>query len=385
MSNLKRAASIDDLRILASKRLPKFAFDFIDGGAESEINLSLNKEDFRSVKLSPRYLVDCSKVSTKTHLFGKEYFVPFGIAPIGFLNMAWPGADLMMARLAAREKMPHVVSTPSSTAVEKIAETADGFAWFQLYVSRHEDFVDKMLSRVKSSGIDVLVVTVDVPQPGKRDRDIQNQLQLPFRPTPRQILDLAMHPKWSISNLINGVPRLENFINESSMDGKTMSLSENQKRMISNDFVWDDLKRLRDKWKGKLLVKGLMHAKDAVLALEAGCDGIIVSNHGGRQVDYAPSTISALPAIVKAISGKIPILLDSGVRRGGHIACAKALGADFVFAGRAFAYGASAGGEAGVHKAFEILKSELSNTLGQIGQPNFNDVSSKNLAQSNAN
>lgn len=379
MSNLTRAASIDDLRMLAKRRLPKFAFDFIDGGAETETNLSSNQNNFQSIKLTPRYLIDCSKVSTETTLFGNTYSVPFGVAPIGFLNIAWPGADLMVARLAAQEKLPHVVSTPSSTSLEKIAVAADGFAWFQLYVSRYEDWVDKMLSRVKSSGIDVLVVTVDVPQPGKRDRDIKNGLQLPFRPSPRQLIDLACHPKWSISSLIYGAPRLENFTDEKSLNSKIMSLSENQKRMISNDFVWDDLRKLRDKWKGKLLLKGLLHEEDALLALDVGCDGIIVSNHGGRQADYAPSSISALPAIVEAIAGKVPILLDSGVRRGADIVRAKALGANFVFAGRAFAYGASAGGEAGVHHAFDILKSELTSTLGQIGEPHFKNVSVKNL------
>lgn len=379
MRKLTQAASIDDLRTLAQQRLPKFAFDFIEGGAESETNLHLNQKDFQDIRLTPRYLVDCSNIATKTKLFGKNYNVPFGVAPIGMLNMAWPGADLMVARLAAREKLPHVVSTPSSTSLEKISEVADGFAWFQLYVSRHEDLIDKMLARAKSCGIDVLVVTVDVPQPGRRGRDIKNGLQLPFRPTLQQLLDLALHPKWSISTLFNGAPRLANFIGEESLDGKTLSLSENQKRMISNDFVWEDLKKLRNKWKGKLLLKGILDAQDAQLALKTGCDGIIVSNHGGRQADYAPSSISSLPHIVKAIDGKVPILVDSGIRRGADIVRAKALGADFVFAGRPFAYGASAAGEAGVNHAHQLLKSELISTLGQIGEPNFDDVSARCL------
>lgn len=379
MSKLKRAASIDDLRILAKKRLPTFAFDFIDGAAESETNLHLNQNDFQDIKLTPRYLVDCSNITTETKLFGRTYNVPFGVSPIGLLNTAWPGTDLMVARMAAREKLPHVISTPSSTTLEKVAKIADGFAWFQLYVSRHEDLIDKMLSRAKSCGIDVLVVTVDVPQPGKRHRDVRNGLQFPFRPTPRQILDLALHPKWSISSLIHGAPRLENFIGEKTLGGKTMSLSENQKRMISNDFVWDDLQRLRDKWKGKLLLKGILDEQDALLALKAGCDGIIVSNHGGRQADYAPSSISCLPRIVEAIAGKATILIDSGVRSGADIVRAKALGADFVLAGRPFAYGASAGGEDGVNHAYQLLKSELISTLGQIGEPNFDGVCSRCL------
>ena len=356
---------------MARHRLPKFAFDFIDGGAETENNLARNQQDFQQIQLQPRYLIDVSEIATATGLFGKTYSVPFGMAPVGFLNMAWPGADMMMARLSAAKQMAYVVSTASSTPLEQVVAAADGFAWFQIYMSRDETLTDQLLRRAKAAGCQVLVVTVDVSQPGSRHRDIRNGLQIPFRPTLRTIADLARHPRWSLGTLRAGPPGFANFAGDKSLDGKPVALAETQKRLISNDFTWDDLRRLRDKWPGPLLLKGLVHPADATLAIDAGCDAIIVSNHGGRQADYAPATITILPEIAKAVAAKIPILLDSGIRHGADIVRAKALGASFVFAGRPFAYAAAAAAEPGCKKAFEILQTELTRTLGQIGHPTF--------------
>ncbi len=370
---LARAASIDDLRALARRRMPRFAFDFIDGGAEDEINLRKNRSAFEAIELLPRHLRDISSIETRCGIFGRDWQVPFGIAPVGFLNMAWPGADLMIARLAADTGMPHVISTASSTPLEDIAEAAKGNVWFQLYIPRDDGMLDRLLRRVEGVGCDVMMVTVDVAQPGKRDRDIRNGLQVPFRPNLRIALDLLCHPAWSLKTLADGAPRFGNFT-EKEAGGDSPALAEIQERLIAPDFTWDRLKRFRDRWEGPLLLKGILHPDDAVLAVEAGCDGIVVSNHGGRQADYGPATIAMLPALVEVIGGRIPVALDSGIRRGCDIAKALALGASFVLAGRAFAYGAGAGGEAGCRRAFEILDRELRATLGQIGCPHIADL-----------
>ncbi len=374
---LGRAASIDDLRVLARRRIPRFAFDFIDGGAEAEIGLRRNRTDLEAIELTPRYMRDVSDIGTETEIFGQSYSVPFGAAPIGFLNTAWPGTDVALARIAAGARMPFGISTAASTQLEKTAEAGEGFGWFQLYLSDEPEWIDRLLARVKATGIEVLILTVDVSQPGKRDRDIRNGLSMPLKPTPKVIADLALHPHWSLKTLINGAPRLANF------DGQVpgaLSLAEIQRRFLSGVILPDQLRQLRDKWAGKLLIKGIMHPQDAELVVDAGCDGVIVSNHGGRQADYAPSSISVLPKIAAAIGDRATVILDSGIRRGADMVRARALGADAVMGGRPFAYGAAAGGPRGITRAFEILNTELRFTLGQIGTPKFADIGPDVLA-----
>jgi isopentenyl diphosphate isomerase/L-lactate dehydrogenase-like FMN-dependent dehydrogenase len=307
--------------------------------------------------------------------------VPFGIAPMGFINMAWPGTDLMLARLAARKHIPHLVSTAASTPLEALAEAAQGFAWFQIYVSNDAAFTEHILARAEAAGYEVLVVTVDVSAQGKRDRDIRNGLRVPFRLSPEILADLAAHPAWAIGSLRQGAPHFANLSGEKAGAFASLTLEEIQGRLlIANRFDWDALTRLRDRWKGPVVLKGILRADDALKAAEVGCDGLLVSNHGGRQADYAPASIEALPAIADACAGRMTLLFDSGVRRGADLVRAKALGAEFSFAGRAFAYGAAAGGERGVERAFEILETELTRTLGQIGHPIFREVEPTALA-----
>jgi isopentenyl diphosphate isomerase/L-lactate dehydrogenase-like FMN-dependent dehydrogenase len=237
-----------------------------------------------------------------------------------------------------------------------------------------------LLDRAKAAGCEILIVTVDVPAAGKRDRDTRNGMAMPFVFTPSIVLDLMSHPAWAIETLRAGAPSFGSFDPRRFKAVGKMSIVETQARMISNDFTWDDLRRLRDAWPGPMIVKGILHPADADLAIEAGCDAVSVSNHGGRQADYAPASLAALSSVVRAVAGRVPILLDSGVRRGADIVRAKALGADFVLSGRAFAYGAAAAGDAGVDKAYEILETELFRTLGQIGRPRFFDVDAGVLA-----
>ncbi len=371
---LERAASIDDLRLLARRRLPRFAFDFIDGGAESERNLARNRAAFEELVLRPRSLVDVSAISTETRLFGQSYGVPFGMAPVGFLNTAWPGTDLAMARLAAETRMPLTVSTAASTDLESLAEAAEGHAWFQIYVSVDRAFVGQLLDRAEAAGYRVLLVTVDTVKPGKRDRDTRNGLQIPFRLTPRIAWDLVTHPRWSLATWRAGPPRFANVLPGYDPSAGGGSLADFQRKMISDSFSWADLPRVRERWKGALVLKGVQDGRDAARAVEMGCDGILVSNHGGRQIDYGPASLEALPEVAAAVAGRAEVLIDGGLRRGADAIRARALGASFALAGRPFAYGAGAGGAAGCRRAYDILESELTRALGQLGRPSFSEV-----------
>jgi isopentenyl diphosphate isomerase/L-lactate dehydrogenase-like FMN-dependent dehydrogenase len=374
---LDRAASIDDLRLRSKRRIPRFAFDLVDGGAENERNLRRNSEAFEEVELTPRYMVDVSQPDTQATLFGQTFAAPFGMAPIGMLNAFWPGADLTLATLCKAKNIPYVASSAASTTLEQLAKAADGNGWFQLYVSSNADVTEDLIARAEAAGYTTLMVTADVPAAGKRDRDIRNQLAVPFRFTPEVVLQCMLNPRWALTSLRHGTPNVANYAN---LLQSATSYADVQKTLITPGFTWDDLKRLRARWKGRLLVKGILHPQDAGKCAELGCDGIVVSNHGGRQVAFGPPTIEALPAIADAVSGSMKIILDSGIRRGADILRAKALGADFTFAGRAFAYGVGAGGQTGAERAFEILELELIRALGQLGVPSFENVGASELS-----
>lgn len=373
---LDRAASIDDLRRLAKRRIPRFAFDLVDGGAESERNLRRNVEAFEEVELTPRYMVDVSEVDTRAALFGQTFDAPFGMAPIGMLNAFWPDADLILARLCARTNIPYVASSAASTTLERLAEAAEGNGWFQLYVSSDETVTESLIARAEAAGYQVMMVTADVPAAGKRDRDIRNQLSVPFRITPEVAAQLAAKPRWSLATLRHGKPTIANY---ADLLASATSYAEVQQTLITPGFTWKRLRRLRDRWSGTLLVKGVLHPQDALQCAEIGCDGVIVSNHGGRQVSFGPPSIEALPGIAEALGGRIKIILDSGVRRGADIIRAKALGADFALAGRAFAYGVGAASAPGAQRALEILNVELLRALGQLGVSSYEAVGSSEL------
>ncbi|MEC3860277.1 alpha-hydroxy acid oxidase [Mesobacterium sp. TK19101] len=374
--SLDRAACIDDLRTLARRRIPRFAFDLVDGGAESERNMRRNVEALERVELTPRYMVDVSRIDTGTTLFGKAFDLPFGMAPIGMLNAFWPGADLTLARLCKRENIPYVASSAASTALEALAEAADGNGWFQLYVSGDDQVTEGLIARAEAAGYEVMMVTVDVPAAGKRDRDIRNKLAVPFRFTPEVIAQCAAHPRWALSSLRNGTPNVANY---ADLLKSATSYADVQKTLITPGFSWESLEKLRARWAGKLLVKGILHADDALRCARIGCDGIVVSNHGGRQVAFGPPTADVLPAIAAAVSDQMTVIMDSGIRRGADVLRAKALGADFCLTGRAMAFGVGAGGAAGADRAMDILKLELIRALGQLGTPQFEGVGPQHL------
>lgn len=376
---LEHAASIADLRRRARRRVPRFAFDFVDGGAEGEDGLRRNEAAFANIQLLPRYLVDVSTRKLETTLFGRTYGAPFGVAPMGLLNLMWPGTDLALARLAARERIPYGASTNASTMLETLAEAAEGHAWLQLYIADDTAMTDDLIARGKAAGMEVMLLTVDVPVPAKRDRDLRNAFKVPFRMTPGVIAELMRRPAWSLATRTAGPPNLENLIRY-RQGADVQELAKFQAAVITGRFTWDDLKRLRDRWPGKLVVKGIQAPEDAVRCVEAGCDGIMVSNHGGRQAAFAPASIESLPAVATAAGAKVPLLIDSGLRRGEDVARARALGATMALLGRPFAYGAGAGGDQGVRRAFAIIHQELDRALGQLGVPDIADVGRSILA-----
>ncbi len=356
---------------MARRRIPRFAFDLVDGGAESERNLRRNTAAFEEVELTPRYMVDVSDIDMHATILGQRFDAPFGMAPIGMLNAFWPDADLTLARLCKRENIPYVASSAASTTLEHLAEAADGNGWFQLYVSSDATVTEGLIARAEAADYKVMLVTADVPAAGKRDRDIRNQLAVPFRITPEVLLGLVANPRWSLETLRHGKPNIANY---ADLLQSATSYADVQKTLITPGFTWDDLRRLRDRWRGKLLVKGILHAEDALKCAEIGCDGIVVSNHGGRQVAFGPPTIEALPEIAKVLGGRIEIIVDSGVRRGADVLRAKVLGASFALTGRALAFGVGAGGPAGAQRAMDILKLEMERALGQLGVPAFRDL-----------
>ncbi len=365
-------ACVSDLRPRAKRRLPKFVFDYLDGGAGSEAGVRRNERAFDELTLKPRALVNIETRELKTSLFGRDWAAPFGIAPIGLGNLIWPRAEEAIAGAAAASGIPYTLSTAANTTLERIAEIAPGNAWFQLYVSKRDEDVADIVERAERAGYDVLLLTVDVPLAARRLRDIRNNFMVPFKITPRVALELLTHPRWSLQTLAAGVPRFVNVEKYAPMVSR-QSIAAYLTSEIRGRFDWDDLKKLRERWRGKLVVKGLMAAQDCARTRAMGCDGVVVSNHGGRQLDSAPATIDVLPEIRAAVGPEFPLIIDSGVRSGEHVIKALAAGANFVLVGRAMMYAVAAHGPAAAKDLIELLIDEASRCLGQIG---YTDVPS---------
>ena len=350
--------SSDDARRLAQRRLPWMVFDYIDGAAGREVGAARNRDAFDALTLRPRILRDVSKRDLSSQVFGQMTKAPFGISPMGMCNLSGPGADMMLARLAARENVPLGVSTVASTAMEPLIEAAEGHAWFQLYFSGDGVGTFKLVERAKAAGYKTIVLTVDVAEVGRRPRELRHGFTMPFRIGPKQFVDFALHPRWSITSLLAGKPDMANF----QMPGYTFDRTES--RAAAN---WDTLAKLRNMWPGNLVVKGVLDADDAVMLRDAGVDAIQASSHGARQLDSAPAPILALKEIRTAVGPDMPLFFDTGLRSGEDVVKAYSQGANFAFLGRILQFAIAAGGEEGLAQLWEILRDETSITLAQIG------------------
>ncbi len=364
---IRRAYSIEDLRRVAARRLPRAIFEFFDGGSEDEQTLRDNRAAFDRVRLAPKVLVNIAQIDTQALILGAPASLPMAIAPTGAVGFGRPGADVAIARAAAAFGIPYALSTTATASIERIAREAPGRHWFQLYALRNRAFTARLVERARAADYEALVVTVDVPVGGKRERDFRNDFSIPFRFTRRNLLDFASRPGWALSMLRHGVPVMENLIGFVPEATSTAAIASSVGRNYDLTFDWDRLKALRDTWPRKLLVKGVLRADDAERIAAIGCDGVIVSNHGGRQLDGAQATLDALPPIVRAVGARISVLVDGGVRRGRDVVKALALGAEAAMTGRATLYGACAAGEAGAAWALEILRDELIRTMRLCG------------------
>jgi len=369
-----KAFSIEELRQAAKRRLPRAVFDFIDGGAEDERTLRGNTAAFERVRLTRKVLVGVSQVSTETPILGKSSKLPIAISPTGAVGFGWRGGDIAVAKAAAAFGIPFTLSTSATASIEKIAGAAPGRHWFQAYFFKDREFTFGLIERARRAGYDTLMVTADLPVGGKRERDFRNDFAIPFRFTPKNMLDFATRPAWALDMLLRGVPALEGLAGMADKSANTRNIVSSVGRNQDAALDWEVIKRVREVWPGKLLIKGVMRPEDAEIAVSVGCDGVIVSNHGGRQLDSEVASFDALPVVVRAIGGRSAVLMDGGIRRGSDIFKALARGAQAVMIGRATYYGVCAGGEAGARRALEILSDELTRTMQLCGARSIAEI-----------
>ena len=374
MPNLDRAVNIEDLRRLAKRRLPRAIFDFFDGGAEDEVTLRENRAAFERVRLLPRVLVDVSKIQTTVDLLGKPSALPLAIAPTGGISAGRAGAELILARAAKAWGVPFTMATPSAFSIERVAQEVGGRLWFQLYAVRDQEFRKRLVERAKNSGYEAILVTVDLPVSGKRERDPRNGFHTPYSPNWRNSRDVIFKPGWALEMLRHGLPGMANLEGYPFSTPVGTDIVTAVGREMDAGLDWEYIQRLRELWPGKLLLKGVERPDDAERAAAVGCDGVVVSNHGGRQLDGAAPTLEALPEISRAVGTKITVLLDGGVRRGVDILKARALGAQAVLTGRATLFGAMAGGEPGALRALEILSTELVRAMQLCGVRSADEI-----------
>jgi (S)-mandelate dehydrogenase len=375
------AVNIDDLRRLARRRLPRMVFDFIEGGVEDEHGLEANETSFARRRIVPRYMVDISRRDQSATLFGRDYASPFGIAPTGLAALFRADADLILARAAAAANIPFIMSGASTASIEAAAEVAPAHTWYQLYAARDRKISEDMIRRASDARLSTLVLTVDVPVSAKRERNVRNGFELPLKLKWSKSLEALMHPLWIAEYLRRGIPRFDNWAPYAEPGASAKAIAAFVARQIPCSVTWRDLENFRRLWPRHLVVKGIMHPDDAVRAAQIGIDGIMVSNHGGRQLDQAPAALEMLPAICAAVEGKVTVMLDSGVRRGADILTALCMGARFVFVGRATLYGVAAGGPPGAQKAIDILRKEIDLVMGQIGCPSLDGLGAGFLLQ----
>lgn len=358
--------AIDDLRKRAKSRIPRFAFEYLDGGCNEDVNLHRNTAEIREVQMEPRYLVNYNGSDLKTELFGHVYDAPFGIAPVGLQGLMWPNSGEILAKAAFEHNIPFVLSTVTTTSIEQASELTEGRFWFQLYHPAEAQLRDDILRRAQAAGCQVLVLLCDVPTFGFRPRDIRNGLSMPPRMTLNNVLQILGRPTWALQTLRHGQP---NFATLQPYMPKGLDMSQLGQFMdktFSGRLNEERIRPIRDQWKGQLVLKGVASEADAEQAVKLGFDGIIVSNHGGRQLDAGTSTIRPLGGIAENYGDQLSIMMDSGLRSGPDIARSLATGADFTFLGRSFMYSVAALGKHGGNHMISLLKTQLQQVMEQL-------------------
>lgn len=358
--------SNDDLRTKARKRIPRFAFEYLDGGCNEDVNIIKNTAEIRDVELLPQYLTKHSGSSMKTTLFGHMYDAPFGIAPIGLQGLMWPKSPEILAKAAFEHNIPFILSTVTTSSIETIAEITEGKAWFQLYHPTEDRVRDDLIKRVEAADMPVLVILSDVPTFGFRPRDIRNGLAMPPKMTIRNMMQIMGKPNWALQTLIHGQPNFETLKPYMPKGLDLAQLGQFMNQTFSGRLDEEKIKPIRDMWKGKLVIKGIANEADAEKAIKLGIDGLIVSNHGGRQLDAGESSIKPLSRIAEKYGDQIQVMMDSGIRSGPDVARSMASGAAFTFMGRAFMYGVAALGKQGGDHTISMLKTQLQQVMEQI-------------------
>ena len=360
--------AIKDYRDLARRRLSRFAFDYLEGGAEDGRTLARNAACWGNVTFQPRAMVDVTHIDTSTRLFGRSQSLPVFVGPTGLNGLYWPKAEEVLARAAHTAGVPFVMSTASTSLLEEVRDASPGDLWLQLYVQKDRRIAESMMARAQAVGFSALMLTVDTMVHGKRDHDVRNGFRMPVPWTPRLLADLMAHPRWCLRMLRQGgAPQLVNLAQSAGVAANIQKQAAAMSREMDMALCWQDLSWVRRHWKGPIIVKGLLTVNDALLAMNAGADGIVISNHGGRQLECAPAPLDQLPAIADAVHGKMHIFVDGGVRRGSDVAKALALGAKAVLLGRAPLYGLASRGPQGVTEVLNIVRTEFETTLRLLG------------------
>ena len=358
--------SIDDLRKKAQRKIPRFAFEYLDGGCNEDVNLYKNTAEIREIELKPYYLKNYTPSNQQTELFGHMYDAPFGIAPVGLQGLMWPNAPEILARAAFEHNIPFILSTVTTASIERIAEITEGRAWFQLYHPAEKEIRNSVINRAAAAQLPVLVILSDVPTFGYRPRDIRNGLAMPPRMTLKNILQIMGKPEWALKTLMHGQPAFATMKQYMPKGLNMQQLGAYMNNTFSGRLNEEKIKPIRDMWKGKLVLKGVASVEDTDMAVKLGLDGIIVSNHGGRQLDAGQSSIQSMMPIVKKYKGKLTIMMDSGIRSGPDVARVLASGADFTFMGRSFMYGVAALGKEGGNHTISILKTQVRQVMEQV-------------------
>jgi L-lactate dehydrogenase (cytochrome) len=368
--------TIASLRQRAKRRVPSFAFDFVDGGANDEECARRNTRAFADIELLPRYCIDADTIATDVELFGRRYSAPFGVAPMGSAGMMWPGAEIFLAREAQRRRVPYILATPANASIERIADVAPDVFWFQLYRFPHDDhaITFDLVKRADEAGAHVLVPTIDSAGKSKRPRDIRNGVRVPFNIGPKTFFQIATSPAWAMALKKTGMLRTENIIPYTEGRATRDSTAQAMQVKARGSHTWDELARLRERWKRAFVVKGVLHPEDAERLVSLGVDGLIVSNHGGRHFDGAPASVDMLPAIVAVAGKRTTVMIDSGIRSGLDILRALALGASAAFIGRPFLYGLGALGESGARFVMDMFTDELRTEMKHVGIQSVTDA-----------